>query len=169
MILAASLFLCLTQVSAQSSSDCKFETFKDKATGKVTEYVTAPAKIGKFMMGRDGDRRVCVYTFRALFAVFAKSNNTVRLTLDSAQFIFDGGQKISVPVKGTGAAKNQSALKPELEDITFEFDFPKDQMQVFQQKRILGVIIHGEKDSRFGESLNEKQGEKFMKAVNCIQ
>jgi hypothetical protein len=148
--------------------DCKLEKFKDPFTGATTQSVSTPTRIGKLMVGKNGDRIVAFYTQKSLFLSVA-SNNTIPLRIDSIGFEFEDMQHVTIPAKGKGTAVNSVKLKPELETFEFTIEFPQKDMAAFSTIKIKSFTIYGEKEAYAIDRMNDAQATKFIKAFNCVK
>jgi hypothetical protein len=166
-IMTVAFIAAMNYATAQSKDkDCKFERFKDQNTGNMMQLITVPTKVGKFMVGRNGDKLIAAYTLKGIFAWAGETKNTVRMRIDSVQFVFEG-QLVNIPVIGTGNVINEVKLKPRFESVNYSFAFPENTIEIFAEKKIIGFKIFGEKEAETGDLLNEEQAAKFIKAINC--
>lgn len=152
---------------AQKSKECKIENLPN-AQGKQVEYAVTKTLLGKLMLGKDHGKLVLAYMPKTLLALNTNPN-TVNLKLDSATFVFDDATKLTIKIDGVGLANNTIQIKPKMTSCYIGVILTVDQTSVLKTKLITAFQVKGEKESEYGDFINEKDRLLFQKSFSCIE
>jgi|GEM_PF-4591944 len=154
-------------LSAQSK-DCKF--IKLKNADGITNGVVVTSQAGKLYVTRWQGKYAASFVMRDFYTIMADNQNMTTLRIDSVEFIFTNNQKVVLKVTGSGSIKNSnSKLKPVFDTISFNLVADAAVVEKYFSKITLkGFLVHGESNSVYGDTYNDKQQAEGLQAFNCL-
>lgn len=168
LILLASL---VSRNGFAQKADCKFVSMKT-AQGKILQMVKVPAKLGNLTVCKDDGKLVINYETKGIFD-FIKPENAAQLRIDTIKFVLAGDRLVNVKATwGVGIVANGNHdLQPHMTNAHFvvALDMKSTEANLLLTNPVTGFLILGERNSKLGDLLNDKQQANLTQAFACIQ